>query len=160
MAVPPNQIRIPRDGRRVERLRGQICAPMIGARLGLPLGMREGAGGRYQGGELRRFRKVPAATASTRRTSRSATRAHYTAPSARLAPRCRVDFLVDGVGVEVKRGKPDKRRLAEQCRRYLSQDALEALILVVDTHVDLPGELCGKPVAVVALNRLWGIALP
>ena len=79
---------------------------------------------------------------------------------ARLAPRCRVDFLVDGVGVEVKRGKPDKRRLAEQCRRYLSQDALEALILVVDTHVDLPGELCGKPVAVVALNRLWGIALP
>ena len=39
------------------------------------------------GGELRRFRKVPAATASTRRTSRSATRAHYTAPSARLALR-------------------------------------------------------------------------
>ena len=23
-----------------------------------------------------------------------------------IAPRCRVDFLVDGVGVEVKRGKP------------------------------------------------------
>ncbi len=79
---------------------------------------------------------------------------------ARLGPRCRVDFLVEGVGIEVKRGKPDRRRLAEQCRRYLSQPALEALILVVDTRVDLPGELCGKPVRVVALNRLWGIALP
>ena len=79
---------------------------------------------------------------------------------ARLAPRCRVDFLAEGVGIEVKRGKPDRHRLAEQCRRYLSQDALEALILVVDTRVDLPDELCGKPVRVVALNRLWGIALP
>ena len=79
---------------------------------------------------------------------------------ARRAPRCRVDFLVDGVGIEVKRGKPDRRRLADQCRRYLAQDALEALILVVDTRVDLPGELGGKPVLVVALNRLWGIALP
>ncbi len=79
---------------------------------------------------------------------------------ARLGPRCRIDFLADGVGIEVKRGKPDRRRLLEQCRRYLSQDALEALILVVDTRVDLPNELCGKPVLVVALNRLWGIALP
>ena len=79
---------------------------------------------------------------------------------AKLAPRCRVDFLVDGVGIEVKRGKPDRRRLLEQCRRYLEQDALEALILVVDTRVALPDTLCGKPVVVVALNRLWGIALP
>ena len=77
-----------------------------------------------------------------------------------LAPRCRIDFLAGGVGIEVKRGKPDRRRLAEQCRRYLAQDALEALILVVDTSVALPDTLCGKPVVVVALNRLWGIALP
>ena len=77
-----------------------------------------------------------------------------------LAPRCRVDFLVEGVGIEVKRGRPDKRRLAAQCRRYLEQDALEALILVLDTHAALPGALCGKPLVVVGLNRLWGIALP
>ena len=79
---------------------------------------------------------------------------------ARLAPRCRIDFLVCGVGIEVKRCKPDRRRLLEQCRRYLALDALEALILVVDTRVALPDSLCGKPVLVVALNRLWGIALP
>jgi len=79
---------------------------------------------------------------------------------ARLAPRCRIDFLVDGVGVEVKRGKPDRGRLLEQCRRYLAQPALEALVIVVDTRVALPDTLCGKPVVVVGLNRLWGIALP
>ena len=77
-----------------------------------------------------------------------------------IAPRCRVDFLVDGVGVEVKRGKPDRRRLAEQCRRYLESDALEAIIIVVDTRVNLPNTLCGKPVIVIGLNKLWGIALP
>ncbi|MBQ8954106.1 MAG: hypothetical protein IJ048_08315 [Clostridia bacterium] len=77
-----------------------------------------------------------------------------------LAPRCRIDFLVAGVGIEVKRGKPDRRRLLAQCRRYLEQPALEALILVVDTRVALPDALCGKPVIVVGLNRLWGIALP
>ncbi|MBO4885000.1 MAG: hypothetical protein IKS52_06745 [Clostridia bacterium] len=77
-----------------------------------------------------------------------------------LAPRCRVDFLVDGVGIEVKRGKPDRLRLLEQCRRYLSQDALEALVIVVDTRVSLPDTICGKPVVVIGLNRLWGIALP
>ncbi len=79
---------------------------------------------------------------------------------AAIAPRCRVDFLVDGVGVEVKRGKPDKRRLLDQCRRYLELPALGALVLVLDTRVTLPDTLCGKPVVVVGLNRLWGIALP
>ena len=64
------------------------------------------------------------------------------------------------MGIEVKRGKPDRLRLLEQCRRYLSQDALEALVIVVDTRVSLPDTICGKPVVVIGLNRLWGIALP
>ena len=79
---------------------------------------------------------------------------------ARLAPRCRIDFLCDGVGIEVKRGKPDRRRLIAQCERYLDNEALEALILVVDRAVFLPDELRGKPVVTIGLNRLWGIALP
>ena len=77
-----------------------------------------------------------------------------------IAPRCRIDFLTEGVGIEVKRGKPDRRRLTEQCRRYLASDQLEALVLVVDTRVTLPDTLCGKPILVIGLNRLWGIALP
>lgn len=77
-----------------------------------------------------------------------------------IAPRCRIDFLIDGVGIEVKRGKPDKRRLREQCERYLMQEQVEALILVLDGAVTLPNIIAGKPVRVVGLNRLWGIALP
>lgn len=77
-----------------------------------------------------------------------------------LGPRCRIDFLVDGVGIEVKRGKPQKAALMKQCTRYLMSDRLEALILVLDTSISLPGEVMGKPLVTFGLNRLWGIALP
>lgn len=78
----------------------------------------------------------------------------------RLAPRCRIDFLVDGVGIEVKRGKQDKRKLRAQCEKYLACGALDALIVVLDGAAMLPDTLCGKPVYVIGLNKLWGIALP
>ena len=77
-----------------------------------------------------------------------------------LGPRCRIDFLVDGIGIEVKRGKPQKAALVRQCARYMASDRLEALILVLDTSVLLPGEMNGKPLHTFGLNRLWGIALP
>ena len=77
-----------------------------------------------------------------------------------LGPRCRIDFLVNGIGIEVKRGKPQKAALVRQCTRYLQSDLVEALILVLDTSVSLPSEVMGKPLIVFGLNRLWGIALP
>ncbi len=79
---------------------------------------------------------------------------------ATLAPRCRIDFLIDGVGIEVKRGKPQKAALLRQCARYLASEQLDALILVLDTSVSLPRELGGKPLITFGLNKLWGIALP
>lgn len=78
----------------------------------------------------------------------------------KLGPRCRIDFWVDGIGIEVKRGKPQKAALIRQCSRYLTSDRLEALILVLDTSVSLPRELEGKPLITFGLNKLWGIALP
>jgi len=79
---------------------------------------------------------------------------------ARLAPRCRVDFLCEGgVAVEVKRGKPQKARLMEQLKRYAALEAVNSVILVVERTAELPKEVCGKPCRVVALNRLWGVAV-
>ncbi len=78
----------------------------------------------------------------------------------KLAPRCRIDFWVDGIGIEVKKGRPNRISLIEQCRRYLSAPEVEALILVVERSAFLPNQLCGKPVHVFELNRLWGVALP
>lgn len=77
-----------------------------------------------------------------------------------LAPRCRIDFLAGRIGIEVKRGKPQKAALVRQCSRYLASEKLDALILVLDTSVSLPREINGKPLITFGLNKLWGIALP
>ena len=77
----------------------------------------------------------------------------------RLAPRCRIDLMCGGVGVEVKRGRVEKDRLLAQLRRYADCDQVEGLILVTEKTVALPRTIHGKPVQVICLNRLWGIAL-
>ena len=77
-----------------------------------------------------------------------------------VAPRCRIDFLIGGVGLEVKRGRQSAARLSAQAARYLASPALEALILVTTDGVSLSDRIGGKPVVVFGLNRLWGVALP
>ena len=76
-----------------------------------------------------------------------------------LGPRCRIDFLCGGVGIEVKRGKPERARLTAQLRRYAATGALTGLIVVSESYVRVPPSLDGVPVRLICLNRLWGIAL-
>ena len=76
-----------------------------------------------------------------------------------LAPRCRIDLMCGGVGVEIKRGKPEKAKLIRQLTRYALCPQVESLILVVERSVDVPHSVAGKTVKTVCLNRLWGIAL-
>jgi len=78
---------------------------------------------------------------------------------ATIAPRCRIDFLAGGVGIEVKRGRLDGRRLLAQAARYLASPLVSALILVTCDLAPLPDSISGKPVVVFGLNRLWGVAL-
>lgn len=79
---------------------------------------------------------------------------------ARLAPRCRADFLCQGgVLVEVKRGAVRRPLLLDQLRRYAALPEVASLIVVTERTVDLPRRVGGKPCAVVALNRLWGVAI-
>ena len=78
----------------------------------------------------------------------------------RLGPRCRIDFRVGRVGIEVKKGRPASSDLTRQLRRYLASDELDAVIVVTQRGIALPGTLCGKPVHLISLNRLWGVALP
>ena len=78
----------------------------------------------------------------------------------KLGPRCRIDFKVGRIGIEVKKGRPVASELLKQLKRYLEFDALDAVVVVMQQGVDLPGRISGKPVAVVSLNRLWGVALP
>ncbi len=77
----------------------------------------------------------------------------------KLGPRCRIDLMCGGVGIEIKRGKPASSALLNQLQRYAACDQVDGLVLVVEKSVTLPPVLNGKPVKVLCLNRLWGIAL-
>ena len=78
----------------------------------------------------------------------------------RLGPGCRVDFFADGVAIEIKKGKPVQARLLEQAKKYLACEQVRALVIVSQKRVSLPASICGKPVYVLCLDRLWGISLP
>ena len=77
----------------------------------------------------------------------------------KLGPRCRIDLMCGGVGIEIKRGAVDKARILEQLRRYAACEQVECLVLVTEKTVPVPHAINGKPVRLICLNRLWGIAL-
>lgn len=79
---------------------------------------------------------------------------------ARLAPRCRIDFLAGNIGVEIKKKRPERARLLAQLERYAACEPVKALIVVAPQGVNLPRTIRGKPVVMLALERLWGICLP
>ena len=78
----------------------------------------------------------------------------------RLGPRRRIDFRVGRIGIEVKKGRPASSELAAQLKRYLESDDLDAVVVVSQRVAAVPDAIGGKPVVLVSLNRLWGVALP
>ena len=78
-----------------------------------------------------------------------------------LGDRCRIDFLTQGgIGIEVKRGKPNSGAVRRQLERYAARDSVAGIIIVVDRNIfDVPSELNGKPIEYISLSHLWGIAL-
>ena len=78
----------------------------------------------------------------------------------RLAPRCRIDFMAGGIGIEIKKKRPERAKLIAQLSRYAACPQVRALIVVAPRGVNLPRQIGGKPVTMLALERLWGISLP
>lgn len=72
----------------------------------------------------------------------------------------RIDFLADGLGIEVKKGKPDRKSLISQIARYAASPEIVSVAIVCQREVKLPDEIGGKRVHMISLNRLWGVALP
>ncbi len=79
---------------------------------------------------------------------------------AKLGPGCRIDFLVGGIGIEIKKGKPDANAVKQQLLRYAACDGVEAIVLITQRTIKAPKTALGKPVHVIVLNQLWGVALP
>lgn len=77
-----------------------------------------------------------------------------------LGPRCRIDFMVGGIGVEIKKSRPERAALLRQLTRYAACPQVEELIVVAPRGVNLPRTAMGKRVTMVGLERLWGISLP
>ena len=78
----------------------------------------------------------------------------------RLAPRCRIDFMAGGIGIEIKNKRPERAKLIAQLARYAACPQVRALIVVAPRGVNLPRRIGGKMVTMLALERLWGISLP
>lgn len=71
----------------------------------------------------------------------------------------RIDFLCGSIGVEVKKSRPVASKLLAQLQRYMREPSIQAMIVVMQKPCTLPKTICEKPVYVLALNRLWGVAL-
>jgi len=79
----------------------------------------------------------------------------------RLGSHSRIDFMLPGgVGIEVKKGKPSKRQVLAQLERYARFEEVRALVFVIERCLDVPRQIAGKPCVCIALNKLWGVALP
>ncbi len=78
----------------------------------------------------------------------------------KLSPRNRIDFLISGgIGIEVKRGKPNTGSVINQLERYAGHKIVTELLLVSERSINIPSRINGKPCMTFNLNRLWGIAI-
>ncbi|MFW6287487.1 MAG: hypothetical protein ACOC2J_01900 [bacterium] len=78
----------------------------------------------------------------------------------KLAPRKRIDFFIEpGIGLEVKKGKPNKRKTINQLKRYTEEKEIKLLILVVERNLTIPEKINGVKCLSLGVNRNWGIAL-
>jgi hypothetical protein len=76
-----------------------------------------------------------------------------------FAPRCRADLWVNGIVIEVKKLRPPKTQIEAQIERYARVDSVRGIFVVLERSISLPREINNKPVRVISLNALWGIAL-
>jgi hypothetical protein len=78
---------------------------------------------------------------------------------ARLGPSARVDFLCGHVAVEVKRVRPTRAALLRQLLRYAASNEVSSFIVVSERSLRLPGSIGGKPLYLLTLSKLWGVAI-
>lgn len=72
----------------------------------------------------------------------------------RLSSHDRIDFLLDGIGVEVKI-KGSAKAIFRQCQRYCACDQVKAIILVTGRSMGLPETIEGKPCYYHNLGQSW-----
>lgn len=66
----------------------------------------------------------------------------------------RIDFMLDGVGIEVKIHGSAKS-IHRQLTRYCTFEDVKALILVTSKSMGLPPGINGKPIYYFSVGRSW-----
>jgi len=69
----------------------------------------------------------------------------------RLNEKDRIDFWVDGVGIEVKI-KGAAKQTYRQCERYCKHDEIKELLLITTKSIGFPPDINGKPCYVYFLS--------
>lgn len=72
----------------------------------------------------------------------------------RLSSRDRIDFLIAGIGIEIKI-KGQAKEIFRQCQRYCTHDQIKAIILVTGRAMGLPETIEGKPCYYHNLGQSW-----
>lgn len=73
----------------------------------------------------------------------------------RLSPEDVVDFLVDGVAMELKLKGAKKMEVYRQLCRYAKHPSVTALLLASNLSMGLPGVIEGKDAYFVKLGEAW-----
>lgn len=77
-----------------------------------------------------------------------------------LGKNARIDFFVFGIGIEVKKGIPNRTNVLRQLERYAEYEEIKYLILVSERKIhEIPSTIGGKPCMCIILSRNWGVAL-
>ena len=76
-----------------------------------------------------------------------------------FAPGCRADLWVKGIVIEAKRLRPPKELIQAQIERYSQAAAVRGIFVVLERSLRLPREMNDKPVRVISLHALWGVAI-
>lgn len=71
----------------------------------------------------------------------------------------RIDFFISGIGIEVKKGRPNRTNVVKQLSKYAEYDEIKYIIFVAERSVELPSIINGKQCTCITLSRNWGVAL-
>lgn len=75
-------------------------------------------------------------------------------PEYRLSETDIVDFYTDGLAIEVKI-KGSATAIHRQCKRYVSNNDVSALLLITNRSIGFPKEINNKPCYVLTLGQAW-----
>lgn len=77
-----------------------------------------------------------------------------------LGKRSRIDFFIAGIGIEVKKGIPNRTNVLRQLEKYAEYEEIKHLILVSERKIfNMPKTIKGKPFTCIILSKNWGVAL-